>query len=87
MKTNFDFLDTGSFLYIFVAVAILAIVLWSFLQDALQPLLSFLLKPKPKDKRGRAAPAKANVSGRMEPNKPQPNVYKTERMTPEFNTQ
>ena len=86
MKTNLDFLDTGSFLYIFVAVAILAIVLWSFLQDALRPLLSFLFKPKPKDKRGRAAPTKVVVSGRKEPNKPQQYAYKTEQMTSEFNT-
>ena len=51
MKTNLDFLDTGSFLYIFIALAILALVLWSFLHEALKPLVAFLKKARPKQKR------------------------------------
>jgi hypothetical protein len=51
MKTNLDFLDTGSFLYIFIAVAIVALVLWSFLHEAVKPFIAFLKKARPKPKR------------------------------------
>lgn len=51
MKTNLDFLDTGSFLYIFIALVVVAVVLWSFLHEAVKPLIAFLKKARPKQKR------------------------------------
>jgi hypothetical protein len=51
MKTNLDFLDTGSFLYVFIAVAIFALVLWSFLHEAVKPLFAFFKKVRPKQNR------------------------------------
>lgn len=51
MKTNFDFLDTGSFLYILIAVCVVAFVVWSFLYEAIKPLFALFKKtptPKPR---------------------------------------
>jgi hypothetical protein len=59
MKTNLDFLDTGSYLYLFIALAILMVVLWSFLHEAIKPLVAFLKKPRSKPRRAPNAKQKA----------------------------
>ncbi|MBU3682326.1 MAG: hypothetical protein FGM16_10370 [Flavobacterium sp.] len=60
MKTNLDFLDTGSLLYILVAVAIVAVVLWSFLHEAIKPLFAVFKKPPTQQRRAPSTRHKSN---------------------------
>jgi hypothetical protein len=67
MKTNLDFLDTGSFLYVFIAVAIFALVLWSFLYEALKPLITYFKKPRSLKRRAPSTRPRANASPNWNP--------------------
>jgi hypothetical protein len=67
MKTNLDFLDTGSLLYIFIAVAIVALVLWSFMHEALKPLIAYFKKPRTLKRRAPSTRARANDSPNWKP--------------------
>jgi hypothetical protein len=67
MKTNLDFLDTGSFLYVFIAVAIVALVLWSFLYEALKPLITYFKKPHTLKRRAPSTRPRANASPNWNP--------------------
>jgi hypothetical protein len=67
MKTNLDFLDTGSFLYVFIAVAIVALVLWSFLYEALKPVITYFKKPRTLKRRAPSTRPRANDSPNWNP--------------------
>ncbi|MFY8214296.1 MAG: hypothetical protein ACOVKJ_07535 [Flavobacterium sp.] len=67
MKTNLDFLDTGSFLYIFIAVAIVALVLWSFMHEAIKPLIAYFKKPRTLKRRAPSTRPSANASPNWNP--------------------
>ncbi len=86
MKTNLDFLDSGSFLYIFIALAIVAIVAWSFLHEALKPLLAFFTKPKAAKPRAVSSTKKPAHAPNWKPDKPAQYNYADEHLNRELKT-